>query len=245
MLEDFFNLFNFIVAIFCFVTSLFLFSRGIKRKYSILYLFSLYFLVDSISLFIIFGYSSIPDISSGILQELTFFAIFFAYLGIIMLLLSTFYLNNEISKNSIMIQIFISGLSMLVVLLLYPSNVTHYINDFPKLSILFASLIFISFLIPYGFCILNLKRSNINSVTNTINLEKNLAFFYILGIIITFTKILGFFEISIGSLVFNSSFMNIFAFLFIIQIFIIVYSLPANSSDRMIRMKRLPFQMNA
>lgn len=228
MLTEFFNLFNLIGAIFCYVTSLFLFTKGTGSKKIIPYFFALYFLSVGSSLTIIFLYAALPNISINMLQILILFSIFVGFVGMLSLLLSSFYFGYKFSKKTQYIQILFTICSLIVVLLLYPSSVILSQNALPQLSLFFALIILGCFSIPYFFCIINLHFGFKNEEKGI--LENYFTIFYFLAILISFAKILSFFEININNTLLNLTFMNIFVFLFFVQGLIVVYFFPISNN---------------
>lgn len=238
-------LFNFIVAIFCIVTGLFLFTRALRTKKAILYSFSIYFLLVSYSLLSIFFYVIIPDIQTNILQIIIFLSILLAYIGVLNLLFTSFYVNGTKDKTKISTEISIAVIFLLLVLGFYPSNVHHFNNGFPELSAFYALLLFVCFSILYILCIWNLKTSKSSKEFNSaINVERYLLIFYLLGIVVTFTEIFSFFNVLLSTFRLGFPFMNIFVFLFIIQGLIIVYSLPLKSDDHELSKKKYKTILN-
>ena len=231
--DEIFNLLNLVGAIFCFVTSSFLFTKGFKTKKIIIYYFASYFFSVAVSLLVVYAYSGIPSISSADLQIMTPLAMLFAFIGMIFLLISTLYIGDIFSKKIGYFQILFSIFCFFLVLVLYPSDVLHYVDNSPEISLTFASIILICFSVPNIFCILNFRKNILELKTQNINIEKNLTIFYLLSILISFAKVTSFFEINVGSFTFNFTFMNIFVLLFFIQGFILVYSFPSLQDNRL------------
>lgn len=234
MINEIFNLFNLVGSIYCFVTSCFLFMKGFKTKKIILHQYATYFLAVALSLLLVYTYSGISNISISNLQIMTLFAIVFAFIGMIFLLLSTFYIGDFFSKKTGYFQILFSIFCFFLVLVLYPSQILHYLDNRPEISLIFAIIILFCFSIPYIFCIVNLRKTMAGSGSQNVNIEKNLTIFYFLGILISFAKITSFFEINISNSIFNFSFMNIFVLLFFIQGFILVYSFSPLENNQLV-----------
>ena len=217
---------NLIVAIFCFVTGFFLFFKYVKERKSLILLFSIYFIAEGMSLFFGIFYQLIPNLSDIYLKFLMTLSGLIAFFGILSLLISTYYLNSEMKLNQIIGQIFFSLCCLGIIIFLYSINVVNLPNQTPEVSWFYAFWLFLCYIIPYIFCIINLRSNSLFRTRNTLFVKKSLTIFFSLSIILTFTNIMGFFRIHFDSYQAEFSFLNIFVLLFLIQGFIIVYILP-------------------
>lgn len=234
-----FNLFNFIVAIFCVVTSFFLFIQASRSRKKILFPFSFYFLFVSLTLLLLFFYVIIPNISKIDLGIILLLCILLAYLAVLNLLISSFLLNPNNTVSKILTQISFALVILFVVLGFYSSNVHHFINSLPESSVFYAILLFLCYSVIYGMCIWNLVSSEkINPTNVNDNPVKTLILFYGIGIIVTFTEIFGSFVLLLNTTKLELSFMNIFTVLFIIQGILLVYSYPL-TNDKSVLSKNM------
>ena len=230
MLSDIFIIFDFIIGIFCLLTSLFLLINAINTKKKVFYPFFLYFLLVSISLFLILVYVTEPNIGDQLGHVLILLVILLTFIGDLALLVMTFFINKKITRNLIISETSITFFFLLLIFLFSSLDITSINGQIPNLFISDAALLFLTYFTPNFFSILNLIHVDNNYTVFREKFSRNLIIFFILGIFLTFGKILSFFTIMINNSPVNLTYMDVFAILFIFQIFIIVYTIPINKN---------------
>lgn len=225
-------IFDLIMGIFCLIAGFYLLMNAIKSQKKVLISFSVYFLAVSLSLFLIFIYVAFPSLSVTYGHFIVFLAILIASLGVLALLLGTYYINSTLSRPITIFELFLTVMLLFLILILYPVNVGSLGNQGQNLTIFYSLLLFVAYLIPYIFCILNLLGLNVNTSGYTKSTVRNLIIFFSLSIVLTFGKITSFFTIDINNTAFNFSFMDSLVVLLLIQIFLVVYSIPINSEKK-------------
>ena len=222
----FLNIFSLFISIFCFISCLYLFQKGLKAHSQLFHLFSLYFFLISINQLILYLYSVPYSNYSNYLDLLLLSGILVALISLIPVLIISSSVIKSSKKKYLLLELLFIIICFIGLSVFFPRSVSNSISRDIDFSTSYTILLLISFLIPYLFCLINLK-DNLNSLSPFV---KRLRIFLILGIIITLTKLIATVSLTIETFTINFSFFDVFGLLFIIQIFLVVYTLPSTQS---------------
>lgn len=229
MTFDFIIIFNLLISVFCFVTSLYLFLRGLKNHLLIFYLFGLYFFLISMNQIFFYFYStqSFPISDSG--KYILLITILLGFLSIIPILISTKLINKELNKNILLSEMFFMVLCLFGLVFFFQDNIIHLNSQMQMFTPFYMILLFILFITFPIICLINVQKADNRSGISPVNFR----LFILLGLILTVTTFFSSSIITFDSNTIDFSFMNIFVLLFIIQIFLVVHSLPPKPLENM------------
>ena len=223
MTFDFIIIFNLLISVFCFVTSLYLFLRGLKNHLLIFYLFGLYFFFISMNQIFLYLYSIQSFPISDNSKYILLITISLGFLSIIPILISTKLINKELNRNILFSELFFFVLCLFGLVFFFQDNVILFNSQMQMYTPNYLNLLLIVFIIFPIICLINVQKADKPSSIS----PENFRLFIILGLILTVARFFSSSIITFGSNTINFSFMNIFILLFIIQIFLVVHSLPS------------------